>query len=357
MARRRVHVLHGFYGHDTPYSCTYIRLLCPLSHPALAGTVDLTHGTSESIPDCDLLVVERHTLWPYERQLDGFTRVLARCSQRGVPVVYELDDNLLDLHRAEPWEVYPGPFLRGVVAFLTRQADGVIVSTPALAERVAHLRSGVLVVPNALDERLFGPALGPAEARASTVTVGYMGTLTHEADLRMVLAPLRALLRRHAGRVRFELVGGGAEERVASLFEGLPFRRLHPRHEDPYPKFVPWMRRHLRWDVAIAPLEDNAFTRCKSDLKYLDYAALGIPGVFSDVRPYRSAVRHRETGLLAANEPKAWADALEEIVSDGDLRSRLAAAATADVHGTRMLATNATRWRDALETIVPGFFR
>jgi glycosyltransferase involved in cell wall biosynthesis len=116
------------------------------------------------------------------------------------------------------------------------------------------------------------------------------------------------------------------------------------------------MRQQLRWDVAIAPLGDDTFTRGKSDLKYLDYAALGIPGVFSDVRPYRETVRHRETGLLAANEPEAWAEALEEVVSDAALRARLAEAATRDVHGHRMLKTNATRWSDAIETIVPGFF-
>ena len=356
MPKRRVHVLHGFYGAEIPYSCTYIRLLCPLSHPALAERIELTHGTAEAVPDCDLLVVERHVLWPYERQLDGFARVLSRCRQAGVPVVYQLDDNLLDLHRGEPWETYPGDSLRAVVAFLARQADGMIVSTPALAERVARLRSGVLVVPNALDERLFGSTPEPPASRASTVTIGYMGTLTHEADLRMVLAPLRTLLARHAGRVRLELVGGAAGRRMASLFDGLPFRMRDPGNEDPYPRFVPWMRQHLRWDVAIAPLEDDAFTRCKSDLKYLDYGALGIPGVFSDVRAYRDTVRHRETGLLAANEPEAWAGALEEIVSDGALRARLGEAAKAYVHGSRMLNANATRWGDAIETIVPGFF-
>jgi glycosyltransferase involved in cell wall biosynthesis len=318
--------------------------------------VELTHGTAEAFPDCDLLVVERHTLWPYERQLDGFTRVLRQCRQRGIPVVYELDDNLLDLHRYEPWETYPGDALRGVVAFLARQADGMIVSTPALAERVARLRSGVLVVPNALDERLFGPAPEPAAPRGSALTIGFMGTLTHEADLRMVLAPLRALLARHAGRVRLEVVGGGEENRIASLFSGLPFRMRTPGREDAYPRFVPWMRQHLRWDVAIAPLEDDAFTRGKSDLKYLDYAALGIPGVFSDVLAYRETVRHRETGLLAANEPGAWAEALEEIVRDGALRARLATAAAVEVHSSRMLRTNAVRWREAIETIVPAFF-
>ena len=108
------------------------------------------------------------------------------------------------------------------------------------------------------------------------------------------------------------------------------------------------MREHLRWDVAIAPLMDDPFTRCKSDLESLDYGALGIPGVFSDVKPYRDTVRRRETGLLTANDQKAWTDALEEIVSDATLRQRLAARAKAEVHDTRMLRTNATRWRDAL---------
>jgi glycosyltransferase involved in cell wall biosynthesis len=355
LARRRIHVLHGFYGAQIPLSCTYVRLLCPLRHPSLEERIELTHATSEAIPDCDLLVVERHTLWPYERQLEGFERVLSRCRARGVPVVYELDDNLLDLHHDAPWEPYTGDALRGVVAFLVRQADGVIVSTPALAERLAALRPGVLVVPNALDERLFEAVPEPAAAPGPAVTIGYMGTFTHEADLRMVLAPLRALLRRHAGRVRLELVGG-AEHRVASLFEGFPFRRRETTGDDAYPRFVPWMLQNLRWDMAIAPLEDDAFTRCKSDLKYLDYGALGIPGVFSDVKPYRDSVRHRETGLLAANDEKAWADALEEIVSDTALRARLAASARAEVHGTRMLRTNAVRWREAIETIVPGFF-
>jgi len=356
LPKRRVHVLHGFYGAEIPYSCTYIRLLCPLSHPVLTEKIELTHGTAEAIPDCDLLVVERHTLWPYERQLDGFVRVLSRCRRAGVPVVYELDDNLLDLHHDAPWEPYTGDALRSVVAFLIRQADGVIVSTPVLAERLARLRAGVLVVPNALDERLFGPAPEPSTPRSSALTIGYMGTLTHEADLRAILAPLRALLAHHAGRVRLELVGGAAGQRMASLFEGLPFRMREPGNEDPYPRFVPWMRQHLRWDVAIAPLADDAFTRGKSDLKYLDYGALGIPGVFSDVAAYRNTVSHRETGLLAANELGAWAEALEEIVGDDALRARLAEAATAEVHGSRMLRTNATRWTDAIGTIVPGFF-
>ena len=64
--------------------------------------------------------------------------------------------------------------------------------------------------------------------------------------------------------------------------------------------------------------EDTPFTRCKSDLKVLDYSALGIPGIYSRVTPYAATVNHGETGWLADNTTDFGRDALERRVTDGD---------------------------------------
>ncbi|MBK9963741.1 MAG: glycosyltransferase family 4 protein [Holophagales bacterium] len=346
MAPLRVHVLHGTYGDGFPYGCTYVRLLLPLAHPSVADRVALTHGSDARIPPCDVLVVERHVLWPESEQRERLAAVFDACRGRGTKVVYTLDDNLLDLNRERPWR-FPTETMRGVIRFLARTADAVVVSTPALAERFAHLNSRVHVIPNALDERLFGAPPEPAPARRP-LTVGFMGTLTHEADLMMVLRPLRGLLKRAHGGIRLEVVGGVDGGRFKEALGGLPVKMIETGDTHEYPKFVGWMREHVRWDFAIAPLEDDPFTRCKSDLKYLDYGALAIPAVFSDVRPYRETVRNRETGLVVPNDPDAWAAALEEMARDEALRSRLARAARDEVHATRMLATNAVRWLEAL---------
>jgi glycosyltransferase involved in cell wall biosynthesis len=327
-----------------------VRLLLPLSHPSLAGRLVLTHGSDARIPPCDVLVVERHVLWPETEQSARLAAIFETCRGRGTRIVYTLDDNLLDLNRERPW-LFPTETLRGVVRFLARAADAVVVSTPALAERFAHLSERVIAIPNSLDERLFGAPPEPG-SHGRPLTVGFMGTLTHEADLMMVLRPLRGLLRRAHGAIRLEVVGGVDSGRLAAALHGLPVRMVETGEMHEYPKFVAWMRQHVRWDFAIAPLEDDAFTRCKSDLKYLDYGALGIPGVFSDVRPYRETVRHRETGLVVPNEPDAWAAALEEMAGDEALRMRLALAARDEVHGTRMLATNAVRWLDVLDRLL-----
>lgn len=346
MAPLKVHVLHGTYGDGFPYGCTYVRLLLPLAHPSVADRLALTHGSDARIPRCDVLIVERHVLWPENEQLGRLATVIDACRSRGTRVVYTLDDNLLDLNRERPW-LFPTETMRGVIRFLAREADAVVVSTPALGERFARLNPRVHVVPNALDERLFGGPPEPEPARRPLV-MGFMGTLTHEADLMMILRPLRGLLRRAHGGIRFEIVGGVEGGRFAKALDGLPVRMIETGDTHEYPKFVTWMRRSVRWDFAIAPLEDNPFTRCKSDLKYLDYAALGIPAIFSGVRPYRETVRHRETGLVVPNEPDAWASALEEMIGDEALRARLARAARDEVYATRMLATNAVRWLDVL---------
>ena len=39
-------------------------------------------------------------------------------------------------------------------------------------------------------------------------------------------------------------------------------------------------------DVGLIPLEDNRFTRCKSNLKILECAAKKIPAIVSDVATY-----------------------------------------------------------------------
>ena len=54
-----------------------------------------------------------------------------------------------------------------------------------------------------------------------------------------------------------------------------------------------------RWAAGLAPLEDTPFNRAKSDLKFLEYSALGLPTVASRVTPYLGIDAHG--GVLADN--------------------------------------------------------
>ncbi|WP_050813821.1 hypothetical protein [Acidovorax sp. NO-1] len=67
------------------------------------------------------------------------------------------------------------------------------------------------------------------------------------------------------------------------------------------------------WDLAIAPLEANAFNECKSNLRLLEYGWCGVPVVCSDVLPYQDG------GLpvrRVRNRFKDWVAALRERLAD-----------------------------------------
>ncbi|MBL8112020.1 MAG: glycosyltransferase [Acidobacteria bacterium] len=339
-----LHILHGTYGPQIPYGCTYIRLLRPLTHPSIASDIQLSHGEELPAHTPDAVILER--TWREGTRVAEVEALLSALAARGIPLLYTLDDNLLDLDADAPWE--QPEERRRIVSLLLRESRGTIVSTDALGQRVSKLARRVEVVPNALDDRLFGePTAKPH--REGPLAVGYMGSLTHEGDLRMVLRGLREAL--SASRISFEIVGVSANPSFKDLFKGLHATFLTPGEDHPYPQFAGFMKT-LHWDLAISPLQDTPFHRCKSDLKYLDYAALGIPGVYSDVTPYRETIRNGETGLLAANDSDSFRDAVLRLVNDETLRASIARNALDEVRGTRLLAHTAPRLRQAITTLL-----
>ncbi|MFA7241479.1 MAG: glycosyltransferase [Sulfuricellaceae bacterium] len=349
----QVHLLVERDRYGNPHGSGQIRLLRPFSHPSLTECIQTTAEDDLPRTGADVVIVERG--WRADATLESVETLVAAIRKQGAKLIYTLDDNLLDLHRGQPWHEFSTDLKRNIVRYLLRQADGVIVSTQALKQRLLKLNANIYVVPNALDERLFlnGDTAPPAPEKPAMepLIIGYMGTHSHLLDLMMVLEPLRAILREYRGKIEFQLLGVAGNGRAAQCFDALPFRVLDTEGNHFYPDFVPWAKEHLRWDMAIAPLEDNEFTRCKSDIKFLDYALLGIPAVYSNVEAYRHTVEHGKSGLLCDNTPKAWRSALSEMAESSALRHKLALSAYEFASTYRLLRQSALDWKVAISAI------
>jgi glycosyltransferase involved in cell wall biosynthesis len=342
----RIHIIFE-HGIDLkPFGVAYIRDILPLTHPANAEAFQVTHGTGYS-SSADVFIIER--TWKPNITLPEAEKLVHQIRKDGARLVYSIDDNLLDL------ETVPLP-ARSVVRYFCHAADGILVSTESLKDRLHQFNSHIYVLPNTLDERLFtenGKQLPAGRKTGARKTIGFMGTFTHDADLMMVLQALRKILRRHIDSVLFQLVGGFSSQTVVRSFQGLPLRVIEPNPLDmAYPNFIPWMMKNLSWDVGIAPLENTIFNRCKSDIKFLDYSALGISGIYSRVPTYEGTVRHLETGYLVENTASAWTEALDELLSNNDLRTQLALNAQEYVFSKRTLLHGAIHWREAIFSII-----
>lgn len=350
MKKLKVHVLYEYGIDQRPHGCAYIRLLLPLGHPSNAESLSVSTG--QEYAKADVIVVDR--TW-FPGVTPAAAEALVRKARRdGARILYSIDDNLLDL---QPVGFNRSPFTAEelmAIRYFAREADGVIVATATLKERLSRLNGNIFVVPNALDERLWADrssAAPPAGADRRKV-IGYMGTHTHDSDLMMILQPLRTTLRKYARQVELQLIGVVADSAVLGAFEGLPVSVLDVGGHVEYPAFAQWMSGTVKWDLAVAPLEVDAFTRCKSDIKFLDYSILGIPGIYSRGPVYGGTVRHLETGYLADNDTRSWAEAFELMLTDDALRRRLAQAAQAYTLSERTLRRCAANWGEVVFSVV-----
>jgi glycosyltransferase involved in cell wall biosynthesis len=294
--------------------------------------------------------------------LDGFLDSVRR---RGLPLVFEMDDDLLAVDGRK--DTYDYHAHRASVERLLRAADLVTVSTEKLRDVLSDRAPRVVVVPNMLDEFLwFGDPAGagerahgsptsegvdsrrrtPARSRGGrpsrpTCNLVYIGSRTHADDLAL-LRPVMERLRQYPDLDVTLFVVGGEESRsrLGRWYEPVPMPTTGSYC--PYPVFVRWLRRQRHaWTIGLAPLRDTQFNRNKSDLKYLEYAALGLPGIFSDLVPYRKSIRHEETGLLVENTTDAWCEGVRRLAHDHVLREGLAEAARRHVLGERCLRHDA----------------
>lgn len=345
----KVHIIYEHGGDLNPYSCSQIRLLRPLTHP-LNDQIEVSWG--ESYQPADVVIVDR--CWKPAISVEVAQELVEKIKANNACFIYSIDDNLLDL---KPGGIIPTGLSQEqlmVVRYFLREADGVIVSTEKLKERFLQFNSNIFVIPNNLDERLLeGVNIPPKSLFNERKVIGYMGTYTHDADIMMVLQPLREILRKYDDKLELQFLGGISDIAVLQALEGLPVRVLKIDDKTvQYPEFMPWMVKNLQWDLAIAPLEDSVFTRCKSDIKFLDYSALGIAGIYSKVLPYENTVRHLETGYLAENNTEAWREALELLLFDDVLRQKLATNAQEYVFSQRILRCTANKWLEAILSVL-----
>jgi glycosyltransferase involved in cell wall biosynthesis len=351
--QRRVHVLYE-YGTDLcPHGSAFIRLLRPLAHPSIEPHLAVSYDREYEGQAVDIVIVDR--LWRPDMSAAMARRLVRDVHKAGARLIYALDDNLLDL----PPKRFPHlEGLVSVVGFLIRQSDGILVTTRTLRERFLSLNPNVAILPNALDERLLIQREVPRESTpfgSRKLVIGYMGTFTHDDDLLMILPALKAVCRRHEGDVELQIIGAVRQKETLEALSGLPVRTISPRRgETAYPLFMLWFTTRIFWDIAISPLEATRFNQCKSDIKFLDYSAIGAAGVFSRVPAYASSVRHMESGLLIENDGKAWEEGIETLLSDCDLRMRMARNASRALYQERTLEQCAHHWLSALDRLLEG---
>jgi glycosyltransferase involved in cell wall biosynthesis len=293
------------------------------------------HADDSFVDVADALVICR------TRYNAGVARMMARARARRIPVLFDCDDlvfdtgrvhllmDSLDLEQSKE-AVWDGWFASTArIGATMRLCDAVITTNRYLAERVREFepRLRTAIVSNYLnpDQQELSQGYHRAKkdsnwARDGRIHIGYFsGSPTHARDFAIVAPAIRRLLARDP-RVVLRIVG---------FFDfGQELRRYRDRIEVyPLQDFLNLQRLISEVEINIAPLQDNAFTNCKSELKYFEAAICGTITLATPTFAFRNSIAHGRTGFLVQSH--AWDLALEEALAIVEDKSRYEAIATA----------------------------
>jgi len=219
-----------------------------------------------------------------------------------------------------------------------RLSDYAIVSTEYLARLFRNYKKDVYVMPNAIDlEKWKIPVKAPESGK---ITLGWSGASGHEKDMKIVKDVLVQLLNTYPNLYVKFLHGPEKFINHERFKNELVWTQI-----DEYPSKLASMG----FDIAIAPLWDNEFNRAKSNLRYLEYSALGIPTVASNVEPYAKTIEDGKDGFLVLNSEKKWFDKISELIYNTELRSTFAQNAFKKVNDYYSLKIVTQKYADLLK--------
>lgn len=252
-------------------------------------------------------------------------------------LVYDIDDNYLDVPESNPvheqFKVKKRD--RSILSATFFFADALTVSTEPLKERLqAHFKGvhginkPIFVIPNMNDVNDWD--FKPAAKNKNKVVIGYSGSNSHQEDLLIVLPVIDKLMAKYPN-LYLEIIGAIDKTKLDDYFHGFTPKHLERVAMLPatptfweYPKYLS----EQKWDIGIAPLVDSAFTRCKSHIKWMEYAMYKIPTVASRVYPYfmelagRETITDGETGLLCRTQAE-WEESLIRLIDSKELRQKI----------------------------------
>jgi len=310
--------------------CGFYRCTQPAAFLTRAGLANaystLKNPTEQELFAADLVVMQ-------EMGTIEAANIVKFLEQHKIPYMTEFDDFVHHVSPHNPagyvaWN--PSTLFLHRSMEITKRAAGVTVSTGQLAREYFPYNPYIYVLPNYLDKDRWDVPI--MKRQDDKIRIGWCGGNAHADDLYMVSKVIERIVAEYDGKVVFETMGMTRQELAGVFpmpvtstdscpscgFEG----SLHHFPGETYDNY-PSVLGSRGWDIAIAPVIDNAFGNAKSDLKVKEYSALGYPVVASAVRPYRDAQK-AGAPIVLADTYEEWYTALKGLIDDPEKRGTMA---------------------------------
>ena len=288
------------------------------------------------INEADIAIFQRVAYSPTLKYLYDELRA------RETTIVFEIDDALTMLPENSSFKTSLRESYEEEIKDAIKNADVVQCSTHALAQLYSPINPKCMVLENQLTHPKKPRQVLPQPH--DTLVIGYGAAEHHYWDWMSIHTGIKKVVEKLENlEIPFEIWMIGDPD----IQEAVPTKRIKRFPVSPFDKYLQLVQ---CFDVALMPLEDNPFNRCKSDIKYLEASSLGVACLASSVA-YSNAVRHNETGLLYDTEEE-FVENLMQLINNPELRNRLGKNAYDCVWKHRELSQHIATWANFYRTLV-----
>lgn len=266
--------LPTFLAHNADlYGCGHYRITQPLQAMVAEGVAQGKSGmTLLTLSEMgqfrpDSLIIQRRYSPAFHNWMERIGKL------HNVFKVFELDDYIINL----PMKHYGRQAYKQETAKLIRKSlsyfDRFVVSTAPLADAMSSMHPDIVVIKNRLPVDAWG-ALQSLRNQGQKPRVGWAGGISHRGDLEMIFD----IVREFSNQVEWVFMGMCPDKLR-------PY--VHEIHTGVDLSLYPAALESLNLDLALAPVEENSFNACKSNLRLLEYGACGVPVICSNVACYQ----------------------------------------------------------------------
>ena len=358
----------AFIGNET--ACDYYRVQLPLRTLSKNGDVSLAVLDNKAKPNEIEAALQADIFVARGVAEANMLENLKRIQKDGKKIVLDYDDNLLKVsplsehyreHGTENVKITMPDgkdkviWEDGVNIDLKRNkeslevfkealfmADAVSVPTDILADAYKDYTRKTIVVPNCIDTKIWQPL--PLK-ETDEIRLYWSGGHSHYEDWFLLKDIMPDIIKDYP-QVKLVLMG----TKFDGTLKGIPEDRIEHHQWVPTPAY-PYKTMILNPSIAVIPLVENDFNKCKSAIKWIEMASLGVPSVTSHVSPYKE-IATEENGVFVENSYGAWNKGIRMLLDDRILRAKIGGEAQRTVYDKFDINKEYKRWENAYERLV-----
>lgn len=252
--------------------------------------------------------IDSHDIIIFMRPDNGYSwRIAKKAKQAGHVTVTFCDDDLLNLPPTEPtipWRK------RGLIKTLA-YSDVIWSSSRYILDKYCRLTAGkrTAITDTIIQREEIKESA--SRSKNDVVKIVYAAAPSHAELFEKYIGPIiPKLVNEFGDKISFTFIS------VHPKVEGVKCEYISGMSLLEYRKYM----KEQHFDIGVAPLPDNEFSKCKYFNKFLEYTTQGVVGVYSKTEPYTYVVQNEINGMLVEGNPKSWYHALSTVIRDKDLR-------------------------------------